>query len=164
MLGPDELACPICVETIEDAFVTPCGHTFCYKCISTHLKNRSNCPSCGAHLVQEHIHPNFLLSKVWCPAACSASRTVRPSRAPTNPCTCLPALQLIKHAAAASQRSIKAALLQHVEADLARGGSSLGLQELDAAITLLQERRQQVATHESSNKLQLLLLFLQHAK
>jgi E3 ubiquitin-protein ligase RFWD2 len=57
-------SCPICVETIQDAFVTPCGHTFCYKCISTHLKNKSNCPSCGAHLVQDHIHPNFLLSKV----------------------------------------------------------------------------------------------------
>jgi hypothetical protein len=38
------------------------------------------------------------------------------------------------------------------------------LQELDAAIQLLQEKRQQVATHESSNKLQLLMLFLQHAK
>lgn len=38
------------------------------------------------------------------------------------------------------------------------------LQELDAAIQLLQDKRQQVATHESSNKLQLLMLFLQHAK
>jgi E3 ubiquitin-protein ligase RFWD2 len=67
---PPLLACPICVETIEDAFVTPCGHTFCFKCISTHLKNKSSCPSCGAHLVQDQVHPNFLLNKVrWCAGA-----------------------------------------------------------------------------------------------
>eukprot|EP00882_Tetradesmus_deserticola_P017805 GHRQ01019097.1.p1 GENE.GHRQ01019097.1~~GHRQ01019097.1.p1 ORF type:complete len:142 (+),score=25.95 GHRQ01019097.1:338-763(+) len=68
-------SCPICVETIQDAFVTPCGHTFCYKCISTHLKNKSNCPSCGAHLVQDHIHPNFLLSKVWAATAAGSRHT-----------------------------------------------------------------------------------------
>eukprot|EP00879_Flechtneria_rotunda_P016905 GHRR01017696.1.p1 GENE.GHRR01017696.1~~GHRR01017696.1.p1 ORF type:complete len:867 (+),score=461.27 GHRR01017696.1:375-2975(+) len=131
--GPEDLACPICVETIEDAFATPCGHTFCYKCISTHLKNRSNCPSCGAHLTQDRIHPNFLLSK------------------------------LIKHVAN-SQLNLKTALLQHVQEDLAVAAGKIGLQELDTAIQLLQERRQHVLTHESSNKLQLLLLFLQHAK
>lgn len=43
-------------------------------------------------------------------------------------------------------------------------GPSIGLQELDAAIQLLTDKRQQVATHESSSKLQLLMLFLQHAK
>jgi E3 ubiquitin-protein ligase RFWD2 len=64
LFNPEDLACPICVETIEDAFATPCGHTFCFKCISTHLKNKSTCPSCGAHLVQDQIHPNFLLNKV----------------------------------------------------------------------------------------------------
>jgi E3 ubiquitin-protein ligase RFWD2 len=64
LFNPEDLACPICVETIEDAFATPCGHTFCFKCISTHLKNKSTCPSCSAHLVQDQIHPNFLLNKV----------------------------------------------------------------------------------------------------
>ena len=71
LFSAEDLACPICVETIEDAFATPCGHTFCFKCISTHLKNKSTCPSCGAHLVQDQIHPNFLLSKVSSPAAAS---------------------------------------------------------------------------------------------
>ncbi len=60
----EELKCPICVETIQDAFVTACGHTFCYPCISTHLKNKHSCPSCSNYLTQEHIHPNFLLNKV----------------------------------------------------------------------------------------------------
>jgi hypothetical protein len=66
LLSSEDLSCPICVETIEDAFVTPCGHTFCFKCISTHLKNKSTCPSCAAHLVQDQVHPNFLLNKVSC--------------------------------------------------------------------------------------------------
>jgi hypothetical protein len=73
-------------------------------------------------------------------------------------------LQLLKHVASSQPGSMKTALLQHVEADLAVGGGSIGLQELDAAIALLQDRRQHVATHESSNKLQLLMMFLQHAK
>jgi len=72
---------------------------------------------------------------------------------------------LIQRAATAQQaQSLKTALLQHVQHDLASAGPNIGLQELDAAIQLLQDKRQQVATHESSNKLQLLMLFLQHAK
>lgn len=74
-------------------------------------------------------------------------------------------LQLIQRAATVQQaQSLKTVLLQHVQHDLAAAGPSIGLQELDAAIQLLQDKRQQVATHESSNKLQLLMLFLQHAK
>lgn len=60
----EDIRCPICVELISNPFVTPCGHTFCFACISTHLRTKSSCPSCGAYLVQEHIHPNFLLDKV----------------------------------------------------------------------------------------------------
>ena len=63
-LTADDLRCPICVDTIHDAFVTCCGHTFCYQCITTHLKNKCSCPSCGNYLTTDHIYPNFLLSKV----------------------------------------------------------------------------------------------------
>ena len=45
--NPEELNCPICQEVISDPFVTTCGHTFCYKCLSTHLATKSSCPSCG---------------------------------------------------------------------------------------------------------------------
>jgi E3 ubiquitin-protein ligase RFWD2 len=62
--NPEELSCPICQEVISDPFVTTCGHTFCYRCIDTHLQHRSSCPSCAAYLVRDHIHPNFLLNKV----------------------------------------------------------------------------------------------------
>jgi len=60
----EDIRCPICVELISDPFVTPCGHTFCFNCISTHLRTKNSCPSCSAFLVQDNIHPNFLLDKV----------------------------------------------------------------------------------------------------
>jgi hypothetical protein len=51
----------------------------------------------------------------------------------------LPVLQLIQRAANAQHsQSLKAALLQHVQHDLAAAGPHVGLQELDAAIQLLQ--------------------------
>lgn len=63
-LKPDDLMCPICINTIQDAFVTSCGHTFCYHCITTHLRNKHSCPSCANYLTPDRIYPNFLLSKV----------------------------------------------------------------------------------------------------
>lgn len=62
-LRTEDLQCPICVQTLQDAFVTGCGHTFCYACITTHLKHKSNCPSCAAFLTVEGLYPNFLLNK-----------------------------------------------------------------------------------------------------
>lgn len=59
-----DFLCPICFQTMEDAFLTSCGHSFCYTCITTHLSNRSNCPSCARYLTTEQLIPNFLLMKV----------------------------------------------------------------------------------------------------
>lgn len=60
-----DFLCPICMQIIKDAFLTSCGHSFCYMCIVTHLENKSNCPSCSHYLTTKHIHPNFILNKVW---------------------------------------------------------------------------------------------------
>lgn len=67
--GPTEIddkdmLCPICMEIIKDAFLTACGHSFCYMCIVTHLNNKSDCPCCGLHLTSNQLFPNFLLDKV----------------------------------------------------------------------------------------------------
>ncbi|KAG0619816.1 hypothetical protein M758_4G167500 [Ceratodon purpureus] len=59
-----DVLCPICFETMEDAFLTRCGHNFCYTCIMTHLKNRNNCPSCAQYLTIDQLLPNFLLTKL----------------------------------------------------------------------------------------------------
>ena len=59
-----DMLCPICMQIITDAFLTACGHSFCYMCIVTHLSNKSDCPCCSHFLTSSHIFPNFLLDKV----------------------------------------------------------------------------------------------------
>lgn len=59
-----ELLCPICMQMIKDAFLTACGHSFCYMCIVTHLRNKSDCPCCFNSLTPDQLFPNFLLDKV----------------------------------------------------------------------------------------------------
>ncbi|XVF27967.1 hypothetical protein REPUB_Repub14bG0154900 [Reevesia pubescens] len=59
-----DMLCPICMQIIKDAFLTACGHSFCYMCIFTHLRNKSDCPCCSHYLTNNHIFPNFLLNKL----------------------------------------------------------------------------------------------------
>lgn len=59
-----ELLCPICMGIIKDAFMTSCGHSYCYMCIITHLDHKSDCPCCGAAVTVNQIFPNFLLDKL----------------------------------------------------------------------------------------------------
>ncbi|KAL0398810.1 UNVERIFIED_CONTAM: E3 ubiquitin-protein ligase COP1 [Sesamum radiatum] len=58
-----DMLCPICMQIIKDAFLTACGHSFCYMCIVTHLQNKSDCPCCSHFLTANHLYPNFLLNK-----------------------------------------------------------------------------------------------------
>ncbi|XP_075222711.1 E3 ubiquitin-protein ligase COP1-like isoform X1 [Lycorma delicatula] len=61
----NDYLCPICFELIEEAHITRCGHTFCYRCISKSLEINNRCPKCGFTLgSQEHIFPNFLLNEL----------------------------------------------------------------------------------------------------
>ncbi|OMO76872.1 hypothetical protein CCACVL1_15331 [Corchorus capsularis] len=59
-----DMLCPICMQIIKDAFLTACGHSFCYMCILTHLRNKSDCPCCSHYITNNHIFPNFLLNKL----------------------------------------------------------------------------------------------------
>ncbi|KAK4491916.1 hypothetical protein RD792_002698 [Penstemon davidsonii] len=59
-----DILCPICMQIIKDAFLTACGHSFCYMCIVRHLQNKSDCPCCSHFLTPNHLYPNFLLNKL----------------------------------------------------------------------------------------------------
>ncbi|PON41652.1 TNF receptor-associated factor [Parasponia andersonii] len=59
-----DFLCPICMQTIKDAFLTACGHSFCYMCIITHLRNKNDCPCCAHYLTTKQLFPNFLLDKL----------------------------------------------------------------------------------------------------
>jgi len=49
--------CTICLETIENAVITTCGHLFCRSCIDQHITNNNSCPIC-----QRPISTNLLIS------------------------------------------------------------------------------------------------------
>ncbi|GAA0155125.1 ubiquitin-protein ligase [Lithospermum erythrorhizon] len=67
--------CPV----IKDAFLTKCGHSFCYMCIVTHLNNKSDCPCCSNYVTTTHIYPNFLLNKLLTKTTASQiSKTATP--------------------------------------------------------------------------------------
>lgn len=61
-----DFLCPICMEVMKDAFLALCGHSFCYMCIVTHLRDKSDCPSCGRCLTVKCLYPNFPLDRVQC--------------------------------------------------------------------------------------------------
>eukprot|EP00899_Mesostigma_viride_P003664 jgi/Mesvir1/13299/Mv08588-RA.1 len=51
---------------MRDPFLTCCGHSFCYGCISQHLRSRSNCPTCQQFCSSDKIFPNVLAQKLVC--------------------------------------------------------------------------------------------------
>lgn len=54
------LACAICGGVLQDAVLTPCGHTFCSLCLDTWLARpggSSTCPECRGRVNQQNIRP-----------------------------------------------------------------------------------------------------------
>ncbi|EPX71784.1 ubiquitin-protein ligase E3 [Schizosaccharomyces octosporus yFS286] len=47
--------CPICTETLQRPFTTPCGHTYCYECLKNWLKTSKSCPTCRQKI---HTQPS----------------------------------------------------------------------------------------------------------
>ncbi|XP_043476144.1 E3 ubiquitin-protein ligase COP1-like [Leptopilina heterotoma] len=60
----NDFLCPICFELIDEAHITRCGHTFCYRCITKSLEVNGRCPKCSDILGQQDIFPNFLLNEL----------------------------------------------------------------------------------------------------
>lgn len=54
-------ACPICFETMKDASITACGHSFCLDCIkkAQSQSHNSSCPSCRQDI--KVLIPNYAL-------------------------------------------------------------------------------------------------------
>lgn len=58
-----DFCCPVCFNVIEEAYITKCGHTFCYNCIIRSIEALKRCPKCNAPVTSEEmIFPNFLLN------------------------------------------------------------------------------------------------------
>ena len=48
----DDDKCPICLEKLKDTnlTITPCGHKFCFTCISEHSCRSYDCPMCRSDI------------------------------------------------------------------------------------------------------------------
>ena len=160
-LREDDLCCPICMAILTDPFVTSCGHSFCFSCITTHLQNRNSCPSCSNFLTKDHIFPNFLLNKVrssWLTRLLPLTRTEITANAPAA------LLQVISKAAAASSVAPQHTRLEQVQQLLASENQALKLTELNSLLQTLWERKQQLEQQEAEANLELLLHFLHHSR
>ncbi|XP_041126380.1 E3 ubiquitin-protein ligase COP1 isoform X2 [Polyodon spathula] len=61
----NDFVCPICFEMIEEAHMTKCGHSFCYKCIRQSLKDSNRCPKCNYIIDNvDQLYPNFLVNEL----------------------------------------------------------------------------------------------------
>ncbi|KAJ3313799.1 hypothetical protein HDU76_002555 [Blyttiomyces sp. JEL0837] len=60
----EDFRCPICLQMLKEAYMTKCGHSFCFKCIATHLEYKRDCPTCQRCLTDQEIYPNYSLNKL----------------------------------------------------------------------------------------------------
>lgn len=45
-----ELLCPICLDIMNEPYITTCGHSFCHGCIVKSLEQAPKCPKCSCPL------------------------------------------------------------------------------------------------------------------
>uniref|UniRef100_A0A6Q2ZDC9 Ligand of numb-protein X 2b n=1 Tax=Esox lucius TaxID=8010 RepID=A0A6Q2ZDC9_ESOLU len=57
----DELVCHICLQPLLRPVDTPCGHTYCYECLSSFLKEQDFCPVDRQRLQLSQCRPSSLL-------------------------------------------------------------------------------------------------------
>ena len=160
-LTENDFACPICMSMIKDPFVTECGHSFCFQCITTHLVNKKSCPCCSTYMTADKVHPNFLLHKV---TSCSAySMQKFTSVLLGSGCNCVHVVQVVSKLSQADLGSATAPaerVVQLLEDDKA----CLKLDELNKLLQILWERKLLLEQQDAETNLQLLLHFLRHSR
>jgi len=60
----EDLTCPVCFSTLEQTFMTPCGHNFCKGCIEECLDRKTQCPCCNASTQKTQILKNHHLDSL----------------------------------------------------------------------------------------------------
>lgn len=57
--------CPICFDLFNEVYITHCGHSFCFQCISATVRQSQQCPVCKATVPGLNaLHPNCSLNDV----------------------------------------------------------------------------------------------------
>lgn len=57
-----DLLCPICFELLEEPYITRCGHSFCFACVTRAIAADHRCSTCSATVRRDEIVPNILLN------------------------------------------------------------------------------------------------------
>ncbi|CAL8264153.1 unnamed protein product [Lota lota] len=60
LVDPTDLECSLCMRLYYEPVTTPCGHTFCLKCLERCLDHNPQCPLCKQDLSQ------FLAERSYC--------------------------------------------------------------------------------------------------
>lgn len=60
VLDPADLECPLCMRLFYEPVTTPCGHTFCLRCLERCLDHNPKCPLCKEELSE------YLVQRQYC--------------------------------------------------------------------------------------------------
>ncbi|KAJ1936474.1 hypothetical protein GGF37_005594, partial [Kickxella alabastrina] len=136
------LGCPICLGTICEAFMTACGHSFCYRCISRHLLERHTCPTCQQPLESDQIFPNFTLNKL----ITHGSPDIKP-------------LTGSKSQQQQQQQQRVSSILDQVRSSV-ETGDGLDSEDIDTLLTLLQQKKQAMRSYKRQFEMATMRQFL----
>ncbi|XP_072098591.1 E3 ubiquitin-protein ligase TRIM65 isoform X1 [Mobula birostris] len=85
----EKLSCAICLELFTEPVTTPCGHSFCRRCLSDYLDRQQlpTCPACRATFERrpEPLAKNLVLDEMVKQLKLSSGK---PQRVPAEPAGC----------------------------------------------------------------------------
>uniref|UniRef100_A0A8B9FIY5 Ligand of Numb protein X 2-like protein n=1 Tax=Amazona collaria TaxID=241587 RepID=A0A8B9FIY5_9PSIT len=80
----DELICHICLQPLLQPMDTPCGHTYCFKCLENFMQEYNFCPMDRKKLSFQQCHKSSLLVRnlldkliVFCPFKAECQQTMQ---------------------------------------------------------------------------------------
>ena len=134
----EDFICPICFNLIEEAYMTKCGHTFCYNCLKRCLEQTNKCIKCNnSFLSKDEIYPNFLLN----------DHIQKQKRK-------------MEEVLDTSKRLKTDSRLWEWQVFLAADDHNLNLSDLDQMMKILQEKRKRIVQEGTAAHNQVLLEFL----
>ncbi|XP_038651120.1 E3 ubiquitin-protein ligase COP1 isoform X1 [Scyliorhinus canicula] len=126
---------------IEEAHMTKCGHSFCYKCIRQSLEVSNRCPKCNYVIDNvDQLYPNFLVNEL-----------------------------ILKQKQRSEEKRLKLEhpnghRWQAIQDVLITDQDSLDLPNVNLMLELIIQKKQQLEAESQAAQLQILMEFLQEAK
>ncbi|XP_067894110.1 E3 ubiquitin-protein ligase COP1 isoform X4 [Heterodontus francisci] len=126
---------------IEEAHMTKCGHSFCYKCIRQSLEVSNRCPKCNYVIDNvDQLYPNFLVNEL-----------------------------ILKQKQRSEEKRLKLEhpnghRWQAIQDVLITDQDSLDLANVNLMLELIIQKKQQLEAESQAAQLQILMEFLQEAK